>query len=346
MTRAAAGEISVQQRSADRLNLRRLPYIYQELAKARLSSLVLVTTAAGFVLGSTTHLDFALLLWTVLGTGLAAACANTWNQIIEIDRDALMNRTQNRPLPSRQISVLHAAVWGTASGLVGLALLALAVNMLTAVLGLVTILLYVTVYTPLKVRTSLNTIVGAVCGAIPPLMGWTAATGSFGSGGWILAAVLFTWQIPHFLALAWMYREDYRRGGYRMLPVIARGGALTGPVAVLYALALLPVSLVLTLAGVSGSTYALGALLIGCLFLVPAFHLMRKPSDRAARRLFLASIMYLPMVLLLAVSDRNPLSENDLVLQEAALPQVNPLPAEGNGTPVGLMMPTPAEAGG
>ena len=200
--------------------IRRWWTIYADLGKARLSALVVTTAALGFVMASAVSLDWALLGWTLLGTTLAAWSANALNQVFERHRDARMKRTRGRPIPSGRIGAPHALGAAILALGMGLTVLVAMVNVLTAVLALLTTLLYVLVYTPLKTRTTLNTLIGSVVGAIPPVMGWTAVTGQLDPGAWVLGTVLFVWQIPHFLALAWLYREDYKRGGYRMLPVI------------------------------------------------------------------------------------------------------------------------------
>ena len=199
---------------------------YLELGKARLSTLVVATTAVGFAVAPG-RFDALLFAWTLLGTTLAALGANSLNQWAERERDALMERTRTRPLPSGRLAAREALAAGVLESLGGVALLAALVNLLTALLAAFVILLYVLVYTPMKSRSHLNTLVGAVCGAIPPMMGWTAVTGALDPGAYILAAVLFVWQIPHFLALAWLYREDYQRGGYKMLPHSDPSGRLT-----------------------------------------------------------------------------------------------------------------------
>jgi protoheme IX farnesyltransferase len=305
MSRAASRDISAAA-SLDASARGGLLSTYAVLAKARLSTMVVLTAGAGFLVGSGEAVQWTLLLWTIVGTALAAASAATLNQAIEVRRDGLMHRTRTRPLPQGRLSVRHAALWGAALGVVGVLLLAVLVNPLTALLGGANILIYLFLYTPLKTRSTINTLVGAVCGAIPPVMGWTAATGTLGSGGWVLGGILFIWQIPHFLALAWMYREDYRRGGHRMLPVVDESGRFTGPIVVLYCLALLPVSLLLATLGYAGWIYAGGALLLGVAFLAAAVRLWQRLDEASAKRLFLVSITYIPLLLLLIVLDRTP----------------------------------------
>ncbi len=284
-------------------SLTRAISIYLELAKARLGTLVVLTTIAGYVLGARGDGRFLTLVWTVLGTALTAFGANILNQVWEIDRDRRMIRTRNRPLPAGRISRQLAILWGVASAITGLIVLSTGTHLLTAGLALLVILLYVFVYTPMKVRTPLNTVVGAVCGAVPPMMGWAAATGGLEVGAWVLGGILFIWQIPHFLALAWLYREDYARGGFRMLPVIDPQGRLSGRVALFYAACLLPISAAVFLAGISGLVYLVGAIVLTIGFSAFALVFCKARTEVAARRLFLASIIYLPILLCLMVGN-------------------------------------------
>ena len=283
-----------------------LAHTLVELTKARLVTLVLVTTAVGFVLASRPPFAWATFAWTLLGTAFAAAGVMSLNQAIEWRRDALMERTRKRPVPSGAVSPRQAAAFGAALAAVGLAVLVVRVNALTAWLGLAVVLVYIAVYTPLKTRSTLCTLAGAVCGAIPPMMGWSGAAGRLDFGAWILAFLLFVWQIPHFLALAWMYRADYERGGFRMLPLVDPSGAITSRVAVLYCVALLPVGFVAAIAGVSGWAAALGGVLCGGALLALGVQLARSRSDASARRLFLATLAYLPLLLAILVVDRAP----------------------------------------
>jgi len=278
------------------------------LAKARITALVLVTTAAGYVLGSRATVDFGRLGLTLVGTALAAAGAGALNQVAERRADALMRRTASRPVAAGRIGPLRGLVFGLAAGSAGVLWLAVLVNPMTAVLALLTIGLYIGVYTPLKRLTSLNTLVGAVPGAIPPVMGWTAAKGSIDPGAWALFAILYLWQLPHFLAIAWMYREDYARAGFPMLPVVDTGGEWTGRQAVLATAALLPVSLLPTLLGLTGAVYFFGALTLTLAFAAFALGLALSRRRVAARRLLLASVAYLPILLALLVLDRARLS--------------------------------------
>jgi protoheme IX farnesyltransferase len=274
------------------------------LAKARITALVLVTTAAGFILGSRADVDLGLLGITLVGTALSAAGAGALNQVAERRVDALMRRTASRPVAAGRIAPLHGLGFGLAAGSAGVLWLAFLVNPMTGVLALVTIGLYIGVYTPLKRHTSLNTLVGAIPGAIPPVMGWTAAKGTLDPGAWSLFAILYLWQLPHFLAIAWMYREDYARAGFSMLPVVDTGGEWTGRQAVLATAALLPVSLVPTMIGVTGAVYFFGALALTLVFGAFALGLALSRRRIAARRLLLASVAYLPVLLTLLVLDR------------------------------------------
>src|SRR5688572_26000437 len=281
--------------------------LYLELTKAQLSALVLVTTAVGFILGTRGEFDWLRLLWTILGTALAAGCASAFNQLWEIRRDARMHRTENRPLPSGSMSPVHALVAATLMGYGGLCMLALGVNLQASGLALLTIILYVLAYTPLKSRSTLNTLVGAVCGAIPPMIGWVAAAGRLEFGAWILGAILFVWQIPHFFALAWLYRADYERGGFAMLPVLDRDGRITTQVILITSLMLIPLGLLATLLNVAGIAAAIGSLALGLWLLALSIRLHRTHRDDHARALFVASIAYLPLLLALLVIDRGPL---------------------------------------
>jgi protoheme IX farnesyltransferase len=258
------------------------------------------------VLASRGPLDWGLLAVTLAGTALAALGASGLNQYAEWRRDALMERTRGRPLPQRQLTPTQALVLSVALGAGGVLLLAWQVNLLTALLALSVQVVYIGLYTPLKTRSPLCTLVGAYCGAVPPMMGYSAATGTLEVGAYVLGALLFAWQIPHFLALAWMYRDDYARGGHKMLPVIEENGRATMLMVLLYTLALLPVSLAVVLAGLAGWLFFTGSALLGIAFAATGVRLLREQSRTAARRVFLASIAYLPLVLLLLLADRGP----------------------------------------
>ena len=282
--------------------------VWAELTKVRLNALVLVTTAVGYALAELAEIDWARLAWTCAGTALAAASASLFNQLFERRRDALMHRTRGRPLPARQVH--PAAVFAAAllTGYAGAAVLGLWVGLLPAALAAVNILLYAVLYTPLKPRTTFNTLVGAVCGAIPPVIGWTAVTGSIDPGAWLLGGLLFVWQIPHFLALAWLYREDYARGGHEMLPVRDHDGEITAQVMMLTTLPLIPLALSATALGLAGMWSAIIGLVAGIAFAWKSHRFYRLRDDQSARRVFLASISYLPIVLAAMTLDRGPSS--------------------------------------
>jgi protoheme IX farnesyltransferase len=244
------------------------------------------------------------MLHTLLATALVASGASALNQLLERDYDGKMRRTQGRPLPSGRLQPQTVLIVGSVLSLVGLIYLALAVNLVTSVLGAMSLLSYVFVYTPLKRVTWLNTAIGAVPGALPPLMGWTAARGQVTAEGWALFAILAFWQLPHFLAIAWIYREDYARAGFKMLPVIDPQGHRTGRQALSHTLGLLPVSLCPFLFKVTGPLYLFGALSLGLALLWFAFQFARHLTVGQARRLFYASILYLPLLLAVMVLDK------------------------------------------
>lgn len=279
--------------------------LYMELCKARLTFMVLLTTLAGFWVASHS-MNFVLLFWTMIGTAGAAASANALNEWWEIKLDAKMDRTRNRPLPSGRMNEIHALLWSLSIGVGGVLLLAIFVNVLTAFLGALNILLYVLVYTPMKTRTTLCTLVGAACGAIPPMMGWTAVTNELSTGAWILGAFLFVWQIPHFLALAWMYKDDYARGGFKMLPIVDPTGLLTSNIAALYSIALIPLGASYFLSGLGGWVFLLGAFTLGGAMTAMGMQFAASRNLQDARRLFFASLIYLPLLLGLMAIDRSP----------------------------------------
>ena len=275
-----------------------------ELTKPRITQLVLLTAAAGFYLGSRGHVDLWLLADTLLGTALVAGGTNAWNQIWERDVDARMARTRGRPLPSGRLAASHAMWFASAITAGGVIYLGVTVNLLTASLAALTFASYVLLYTPLKRRTSLNTLIGAVPGALPIVGGWTAAGGGLDVAVAALFWILFLWQLPHFLALAWIYREDYRAGGLKMLSVDDHDGHDTARMALLYAMALLPISLLPTLLGVTGAWYFFGALALGVSYVAAGTGLVVATTPARAWRLFLVSILYLPALLTLMVLDK------------------------------------------
>jgi len=282
----------------------RLMSLYGELSKIRLSLMVVITTGTGFIMASPLGIDWMMLLWTLIGTTACAGSAAALNQLAEGSRDKLMLRTVNRPLPAGNISKAHAFIFGVVLTYVGVAVLSFGASIEAAGIALLTILIYVFIYTPLKPRTSFNTFVGAIVGGLPPLIGWVAASDSIGSGGWILAGILFIWQIPHFLALAWMYREDYERGGFVMLPALDATGELTARVSVMSSLCLIPLALFMTLVGTTGLLFAIAGTILGGFLTMKSIQFWRKRDDATARRLFFTSIIYLPLLLLFMILSR------------------------------------------
>ncbi len=273
-----------------------------ELSKVRLSTFVLGTTAVAYVLAAESGIAWPHLLATIVGTAGAAFGANGLNQWLESDRDRRMRRTQRRPIPAGDISAGAALAFAGTCAVVGPLILAWYVNLLTAILGLLTIALYVLVYTPMKTRTPFNTFVGAVVGALPPLMGWTAVTGRVELGGLLLAAILFCWQLPHFFALAWLYRDDYARGGFRMLPNDDPTGRLTGWTMLAYTVLLIIVTAGLAPLGLTRWPFVVGAVALGVWMLAGVRQFLRQPTDGAARRVFFYSICYLPLLLILLLA--------------------------------------------
>ncbi len=277
---------------------------FVELTKPRITFMVVVTAAAGFWLASVGPLDTALFLGTLAGTGLVAAGASCLNQLAERETDARMDRTAGRPLPAGRVDALPAAGFGGALSLLGTLVLLLAVNRTTALIGLATLALYVLVYTPLKRRTSLCTVVGAVPGALPPVMGWTGASDALSAEAWVLFAILFLWQMPHFLAIAVAWRDDYARGGHVMLPVVDPDGSRTARQTILYSAALLPVSLLPAILQMSGDAYFWGALGLGLAFVGFGVATARDRSVASARRMLRYSVAYLPILFALMAFDK------------------------------------------
>ena len=279
------------------------------LCKPRVVAMVLVTTAVGYYLGGTAApIDYARFLSTLVGTALAAGGTLALNQYMERERDALMQRTRDRPLPDGRIVPIDALLFGTVLTAAGLAYLALAVDTLPALVTALTTATYLFAYTPLKPRTSLCSVVGAIPGALPPLTGWAAARGSLGIEAGVLFAIMFMWQIPHSLAIASLYRDDYARAGIRLLPVIEPDGSSTGRHVLSNSFALLMVALMPTMIGLAGSTYFVVALALGLLLVLASARLARSASPADARRLLLATLVYLPLLLVAMAADKLPVS--------------------------------------
>jgi protoheme IX farnesyltransferase len=278
---------------------------YVALAKPRLNFLVVATSAAAYYLGGPRNPDVVAMSQAVAGTALVAGGAAVLNQLYERDTDALMRRTRLRPLPDGRVAPSDARTFGIALSLAGLVVLAARTNWLSTALALATLVIYLIIYTPIKRRTSLSTLVGAVPGALPAVIGWTASHGSIALGGATLFAIVFLWQIPHFMAIAWMYRDDYGKAGFPMLPVVDPAGRRAGRQAVLYAAALVPVSLVPTFAGIAGTAYMASALVLSLALLALAVRFAATRSDGAARALFLGSITYLPIIWIVMIANRS-----------------------------------------
>ena len=272
---------------------------YVVLAKPRLNAMVLATTLGGAWLGSRGTAPALLLLHATAGTGLVAVGAGAINMVMERRTDALMLRTRGRPLPSGRMQPAEGLVFGILAAAAGLAWLALGTTLLAAGLAAGTLLAYLAIYTPMKGRSASNTLVGAVPGAVPPMIGWVAAGHGLGGGAWVLFAVLYLWQIPHFLSIAWLYREDYARAGLVMLPGVDGTGAAAGRHAVLYAVFLTGASLFAAPVGLAGGTYLAGAVLLGAGYVAAAVAFARARRDASARRLLHASLLYVPLLFVL-----------------------------------------------
>ncbi len=277
---------------------------YVALTKPRITMLVLVTTAAGFYLGSPGGLDLLLLFHALLGTALVAGGTSAMNQVLEHDVDARMARTRDRPLPAGRLSLAPATLFAGGLSALGIAYLALSVNLLTGVLAALAFVVYDLMYTPLKRVHSLSTLVGAIPGALPIAGGWTAARGELGPGAWALFAILFLWQLPHFLALAWLLKDQYRDAGLRMLSVGDPKGINTRQQTLLYTLALVPASLVPALLGLAGPVYFWVALALGAVFVWQTCKFWGSTSRRTAGRLFRYSVIYLPVLLTVLAIDK------------------------------------------
>lgn len=285
------------------LGLREKLGAFVELTKPRIALMLVLTSAAGFYLGTKGSLDFPVFVNAMIGIALLAFGVATLNQVIERRTDALMKRTAGRPIPTGRVTVNEALIFGLTQCLVAELYLYFLVNALTAGLGILVIVGYVLLYTPLKTRTSASTAIGALPGAMPPLMGWTAASGEITLGGWAMFAMLFLWQFPHFLAIAWMYRDEYAGAGIKMLPVVEPSGRLTARQIVLFTIMLVPVSLAPFFLQFAGPVFLVGASALGVWFLFESARAARAKSVVQARRLLMVSVLYLPILLALAVID-------------------------------------------
>ncbi|HKA22559.1 MAG TPA: heme o synthase [Blastocatellia bacterium] len=296
------GQIALPERS--RLSLNEKLSAYAELTKPRITFLVVLTAVAGFCMGSNSGIDFLRLINMTIGIGLLSSGLSTLNQYMERELDRLMRRTKARPLPTGKLRPVEAAAFGVVLSIIATFYLAVFINQLSALLGIITFATYLFVYTPLKVKTTLSTVLGAFPGAMPPLIGWVAATGVVTLEAWILFAILFLWQFPHFLAIAWMYRDDYARAGIKMLPVVEPDGKVTAQQIISYTLLLIPVSLLPVVIGLAGSIYLVGAVVLGSGFLYFSARAALVRTAWQARKLLLASVIYLPILFGLMVLNR------------------------------------------
>jgi protoheme IX farnesyltransferase len=279
---------------------------YVELTKPNVTTLILMSTAVGFYLGAAHGMKWLLLIHTLIGTTLVASGTAALNEFWERDVDALMLRTRNRPLPAGRMRPWKALLFGILLAVIGAAHLAITVNWIASLLAALTLVSYLFLYTPLKKRTPLCTLIGAFPGAIPPLIGWVAARGEITLSSGVLYLILFFWQFPHFLAIAWMYREDYARGGIAMLPVVEPSGESTGRQMMGYCAALIPISLLPSFLGVTGSVYLVGTLLLGFGYMHYCRRAAAARTVADARRLLQASVIYLPLVYVLMLIDKQP----------------------------------------
>jgi len=268
-----------------------------ELVKARLTLLVLLTTAVGFYLGAERGINWLALLHTVLGTAAAAAGAAALNQWWEYKLDAMMQRTRTRPVPAGRMRPTEAVAIGSAFSIFGVVYLAFVCNALSAALTAITIIIYIFAYTPLKLVSTFNTALGAVPGALPPMIGWAAARGALNAGAWMLFAILFFWQLPHFFAIAWMYRDDYARAGFQMIASDDRTGARSASQSVFFCMILFVVAGLPAFLGIATVFYLLAELILGGIFIAVAMRFLKTCAPADARRLFITSIIYLPMLL-------------------------------------------------
>lgn len=276
---------------------------YVALTKPRLNFLVVASSAAGYYLGARA-IDPSTMVHAVLGTALVAGGAAALNQVAELGTDALMRRTRTRPLPDGRLTPAEGRLFGIVLAVAGIGILAGRANVLSALLALATILFYILIYTPMKRRTPFATLLGAVPGALPPLIGWAASHGSVGRGGAALFAIVFLWQIPHFMAIAWLYRDDYGRAGFPMLPVIDPEGRRAARQALIYAALLLPVSVLPSAFGIAGPAYLWIAVALGAAMLWLAARFLASRSDATARALFYGSITYLPLIWIAMIADK------------------------------------------
>ena len=290
----ASADVRPAYRSAD----------FVTLTKPRLNFLALITTLGGMYLASPAGVPISILIHALVGTALVAGGASALNQVWERETDGLMRRTQTRPIPAGRLRVMDGTWFGLALSIAGLIELAWMVNLISAAVAAATLVSYLLIYTPLKKRTSLATLIGAIPGALPPVIGWAAASGTISPPAFVLFGIVFLWQMPHFLAIAWLYREDYTRAGIPLLPVLEPDGRRTGQQALVYAAALWPVSLLPALVGIAGVPYSIVATVLGFGLIALSWMFARDRTTTTARRLFLYSITYLPLLWAALVIDR------------------------------------------
>jgi protoheme IX farnesyltransferase len=297
-------EQAIQPELSAPFNWRQYARDFYDLSKPGIGFYALITTAASFWLASSGTFDIPFFIKTMLATALVTCGGGALNQVIEVGPDSQMHRTEKRPLPSGRVPVSAGLIFGVATSIAGVVLMQTWVGSLAALLAIGTLVGYLFVYTPLKKKTSLSTIIGAFPGAIPILIGWVAVTGSIDLRGWVLFAILFFWQIPHFLAIAWMYRKDYARAGFPMLTVIDPEGFRAARQVIVYTMGLIPISLLPTMLGLTGWIYFWGALVLGVGFAASGVQTAVQRTNGAAKRLLFASIIYLPVLLALMVIDK------------------------------------------
>jgi protoheme IX farnesyltransferase len=277
---------------------------YIELMKPSILIMVLITTLLGYYLGNEGAMSWIRLIWTLLGTGLSAGGAGALNQYLERDQDKLMERTCNRPIPAGIIQPKNALLFGVSAVIMGSIILVTKINTLTGFLSLLTAFMYVLIYTPMKKLTWLNTSLGSIPGALPPLGGWTAATGNVDSGAWILFAILYLWQHPHFFAIAWMCKDDYQKAGFKMLPVIEPNGSRTIRQIFWHLSLLFPVCFLPFIIGMSGNIYLFGTTILTLWYFLSAIPMLKEKSSKNASRILKASVIYLPLLMVIIIIDK------------------------------------------
>ena len=277
---------------------------YIELMKPSILIMVLITTLLGYYLSNEGAMSWIRLIWTLLGTSLSAGGAGALNQYLERDQDKLMDRTCNRPIPAGIIQPQNALLFGVSAVIMGSIILVMKINTLTGFLSLLTAFMYVLIYTPMKKLTWLNTSLGSIPGALPPLGGWTAATGNVDSGAWILFAILYLWQHPHFFAIAWMCKDDYQKAGFKMLPVIEPNGSRTIRQIFWHLSLLFPVCFLPFIIGMSGNIYLFGTTILTLLYFLSAIPMLKEKSSKNASLILKASVLYLPLLMVIIIIDK------------------------------------------